>query len=211
MTQREPDAVEPTSTRPPRFPEDFPPRAISLRRDYGAETELAPDEPDAVLADDELHLFGLDDGHRMLTLAQIRSVRWRGRVLFAPWRLIVMMLLLVALMTVSWLVDFPGYWGNVLGIVIVVVSLLVIYLRKDTDRVSYRFIVLPELGGRLTLELPESVPSTAVQRFGLLVIERLRGDGGQDAGGSSPVEGGSKPADAGEDGDEERVFRRQRR
>ncbi len=202
--------MEPNSTRPPRFPEDFPPRAISLRRDYGAETELAPDEPDAVLADDELHLFGLDDGHRMLTLAQIRSVRWRGRVLFAPWRLIVMMLLLVALMTVSWLVDFPGYWGNLLGIVIVVVSLLVIYLRKDTDRVSYRFIVLPELGGRLTLELPESVPSTAVQRFGLLVIERLRGDGGQDAGGSPSGADESAPLSAGDE-DEERVFRRQRR
>lgn len=203
--------MEPTNPSPPRFPEDFPPRAVSLRRDYGVETELEPGEPDAVLADDELHLFGLEDGHRMLTLSQIRSVRWRSRVLFAPWRLIVMMLLLVALMTVSWLVDFPGYWGNVLGIVIVVVSLLVIYLRKDTDRVSYRFIVLPELGGRLTVELPESVSSTAVQRFGLLVIGRLRGEGVQDSGGSSPAVGGSKPAADGEDEDEERLFRRQRR
>ncbi|MCX7021252.1 MAG: hypothetical protein NTW26_03055 [bacterium] len=65
---------------------------MSLRRDYGPDESLSPDEPDAVLAGNEIFLFGLPDGWRRLTLDEVHAVRSRSRVVFGPWRLVAAML-----------------------------------------------------------------------------------------------------------------------
>jgi hypothetical protein len=180
--------MNPQSDSPPRFPDAFPPSARSLRRDYGGEVSLDTDEPDAVLAGEELHLFGLETGWRVLLLPQVRSVRMRSQLVFGPWRLVAAMLVLIGLLAFSWLVELPGRWGFVLGVVTVVVSLLVLYLRKDTDRVAYRLEVLLELGGKLVLRFPEKVSGTAVLRFVLETRRRLRGEGGDSEGGAQEGE-----------------------
>ncbi|OGD78572.1 MAG: hypothetical protein A2Y64_02840 [Candidatus Coatesbacteria bacterium RBG_13_66_14] len=158
---------------PPRFPDNFPAEAVSLRCDYGPDVRLAPDEPDAVLAGNELHLFGLPDGWRRLTLDEVHAVRSRSRVVFGPWRLVAAMLVLLALTAVLWLVPLENLWRMILGVGLVLVSLAVLYLRRDADRVRHRLVVLPALGEKLVLELPESVPGRAVDLFADLVKRRL--------------------------------------
>jgi hypothetical protein len=160
---------------PPRFPENFPAEAVSLRRDYGPDEQLTTNEPDAVLAGNELFLFGLEDGWRRLTLDEVNGVRSRSRVVFGPWRLVAAMLVLLALTAVLWLVPLANLWRMVLGVGLVLVSLLVLYLRRDADRVRHRLVVLPALGGKIVLELPESVPGRAVDLFVGLVKRRLAG------------------------------------
>ncbi len=158
---------------PPRFPENFPAEAISLRRDYGPDERLSVNEPDAVLAGDELHLYGLTTGWRRLTLAEVQAVRSRSRVVYGPKRLIAAMLVLIALLAVLWLVPMRNLVRLLVGAGTVLVSLLVLRLRRDTDRVAYRLEVLPALGGKLVVELPESVPGRAVDLFVGLVRKKL--------------------------------------
>ncbi len=165
------------SVEPPRFPEDFPAEAISLRRDYGPDERLSVNEPDAVLADGELHLFGLEDGWRRLNLAEVNAVRSRSRVIYGPKRLIAAMLVLIALLAVLWLVPMKNLVRLLVGAGTVLVSLLVLRLRRDTDRVAYRLEVLPALGGKLVVEMPEKVPGRAVDLFVDLVRKRLTESG----------------------------------
>jgi hypothetical protein len=172
LPQHEPGAIL-DAVEPPRFPQEFPAEAVSLRRDYGPDERLSVDEPDAVLAGDELHLFGLEDGWRRLTLAEVRGVRSRTSVIRSPWRLVAAMLVVVALAAVLWLVPLTNLARMFVGVGMVLVSLLVLYLRRDADRVRHRLEVVPALGGRLVVELPESVPGRAVDLFVGLVRRRL--------------------------------------
>jgi len=165
-----------SENNPPRFPADFPAEAISLRRDIGNEERLTTDEPDAVLTTEALHLYGLNNptaGYRRFSLEEISTVKARSEAKGGPWKLILVMLVLLGLLALIWLVPLERLWRLLLGAATVLASLLVLYLRKETDRVVYRLEVWLLLGERIRLNLPERVSGQLVNRFATEVIKRL--------------------------------------
>lgn|GEM_PF-3459857 len=161
---------------PPKFPNDFPAEAISLRRDIGNEERLSTEEPDAVLTTEALHLYGLSDsitGYRRFSLEEIATVKARSEAKGGPVKLIVAMLALLGLLALIWLVPLPRLWRLLLGAATVLASLLVLYLRRETDRVVCRLEVWLLLGERIRLELPEKIAGRLVNRFADEVIKRL--------------------------------------
>ncbi len=87
--------------------------------------------------------------------------------------MILAMLVLLGLLALIWLVPLPRLWRLLLGAATVVASLLVLFLRRETDRVVYRLEVWLLLGEQICLELPERINGRLVNRFAGEVIKRL--------------------------------------